>query len=78
MTSIYEKLGGSYRKMEMVVAQFYQYLLSDDRVNLFIIERVTDIARAHRTFTEFLVWILGGPNRYTGKDVAELHKGMPI
>ena len=78
MTTIYERLGGSFRKMEMIVAQFYQYLLSDDRVNLFIIERVTDIARSHRTFTEFLVKILGGPDCYTGKDVGELHKTMPI
>ena len=78
MASLYERMGGSYRKMEMVVAQFYQYLLRDECINGYLIERVSDIPRIHRTLTEFLVMVFGGPNKYSGKDVGKFHKTMVI
>ena len=78
MTTLYERLGSSQRKVEMIVAQFYQYLLGDDLINGYLIERVSDIPRIHRTLTEFLVMLLGGPNKYTGRDIRKLHSTMVI
>ena len=45
-TTIYEKVGG-HAKMEKIVAQFYQHILVDDRINMFYIQNVSDIVKLH-------------------------------
>ena len=60
------------------MAQFYQYMLSDDRFNSFWVENVSDIPKLHDTITYYLVGKFGGPNKYKGPDMVTLHKNMAI
>ena len=53
-------------------------MLNDDRVNIFFIHKVTDIARIHLTLIQFLCGLFGGPNIYRGPDLVKIHKNMPI
>ena len=61
-----------------MVADFYQSALKDDRINQYYIDNVSDIAGLHTTLTQFLSFVLGGPNLYTGRNLVEIHKNMPI
>jgi hemoglobin len=60
------------------VAQFYQYVLSDERINYFFLENVSDIPKLHSTMVQFLTALFGGPNHYQGPDMYTLHKNMPL
>ncbi len=77
MPSLFEELGG-HDKLEKIVAQFYQYVLNDERVNYFFLENVSDIPKLHSTMVLFLTFLFGGPNHYKGPDMVNLHKNMPI
>lgn len=61
-----------------MVAQFYQFVLSDDRINYFFLENVSDIPKLHSTMVQWLTFLFGGPNHYKGPDMVTLHKKMPI
>jgi truncated hemoglobin YjbI len=61
-----------------MVAQFYQYVLTDDRINYFFLENVSDIPKLHSTMVHFLTHLFGGPNHYKGPDMYTLHKNMPV
>lgn len=61
-----------------MVAQFYQYILTDDRINYFFLENVSDIPKLHSTMVLFLTHLFGGPNHYKGPDMVTLHKNMPV
>ena len=65
----YFEMVGGYRVIELMVADFYQSALKDDRINQFYIENVSDIAGLHTTLTQFLCFIFGGPNVYTGRNL---------
>lgn len=73
----YEELGG-YEVVERVIADFYQSVLGDDRINKHYIEGVSDIPKLHTSFAQFFSFILGGPNNYTGRELKEVHKNMTI
>lgn len=75
--TLFEQLGGN-DKLEKIVAQFYQYVLNDDRINYFFTDIVSDIAKLHSTMVLFLTFLFGGPNHYVGPDMITLHKNMPI
>ena len=75
--TLFQKLGG-YRSIEMIVANFYQFALADERINQYYIDNVSDVARLHTTLTQFLSFVLGGPNLYKGRDLIQIHKNMPI
>ena len=77
MATLFEQLGG-HDKLEAMVAQFYQFVLNDERINYFFLERVSDIPKLHRTMVQFLTGLFGGPNHYTGPDMITLHKHMEI
>ena len=77
MTSLFERIGG-HDKLEMMVAQFYQFCLGDERINYFFLENVSDIPKLHSTMVQFLTGLFGGPNHYKGPDMISLHKHMPI
>lgn len=61
-----------------MVAQFYQFVLNDDRINYFFLENVSDIPKLHSTMVLFLTYIFGGPNHYKGPIMKKLHERMPI
>jgi hemoglobin len=77
MASLFEQIGG-HDNLEKMVAQFYQFVLSDERINEFFLENVSDIPKLHSTMVQFLTWLFGGPNHYKGPDMKSLHKRMPI
>ena len=65
----YFEMVGGYRVIELMVADFYQSVLKDERINQYYIDNVSDIAGLHTTLTQFLSFVLGGPNLYTGRDL---------
>ena len=77
MSTLFEQIGG-HDQLEKMVAQFYQYILTDDRINSFFLENVSDIPKLHSTMVLFLTHLFGGPNHYSGPDMVTLHKNMPI
>ncbi len=64
--------------MTKIVAQFYQHILADDRINYFFLENVSDIVKLHTTMELFLCEIFDGPKGYKGPDMISLHKNMKI
>ena len=77
MPTLFEQVGG-HDQLEKMVAQFYQFVLSDERINYFFLENVSDIPKLHSTMVQFLTYLFGGPNHYKGPDMVTLHKKMPI
>ena len=77
MTTIFEKIGG-HDQLEKMVAQFYQFILTDERINYFFLENVSDIPKLHSTMVQFLTFLFGGPNHYKGPNMVKLHENMPI
>lgn len=73
--TLYERLGGR-ESISAVVDEFYDRVLSDDRVNHFFEE--TDVAalRAHQT--QFIASVTGGPVEYDGADVSAAHAHLDI
>jgi len=61
-----------------MVAQFYQYVLTDERINSFFLENVSDIPKLHSTLVQFLTHLFGGPDHYKGPNMVKLHEKMPI
>jgi hemoglobin len=77
MANLFEKIGG-HDILEKIVAQFYQHILSDDRINSFFLENVSDIPKLHSTMVLFLTGIFGGPDNYKGPNMVDLHKNMAV
>lgn len=68
MTTLFEQVGG-HDQLEKMVAQFYQFVLSDERINYFFLENVSDIPKLHSTMVQFLTFLFGGPNHYKGPNM---------
>ena len=79
--SLYERLGGVY-PIATVVDDFIDRVMTDGRLNA---NPAVDEAH-HRVppagfkylVTEMLCWAAGGPQRYTGKDMASSHRHLRI
>ena len=79
--SLYERLGGVY-PIATVVDDFIDRVMIDDRLNA---NPAVDAAH-HRVppagfkylVTEMLCWAAGGPQTYTGKDMASSHRHLHI
>ena len=48
MTTLFERVGG-HDNLTKIVAQFYQHILADDRINEFFLQNVSDIVKLHTT-----------------------------
>lgn len=68
--SVYEKLGGE-AAMDAAVDIFYRKVLSDDRISRFF--EGVDMDKQAAKQKAFLTFALGGPNKYTGKDLRVGH-----
>ncbi|NOX43773.1 MAG: group 1 truncated hemoglobin [Gammaproteobacteria bacterium] len=68
--SLFEKIGGE-AAVDVAVYIFYQKVLDDDRVNRFF--RGVDLEDQAKKQKDFLTFVFGGPNNYTGKNVREGH-----
>jgi hemoglobin len=79
--SLYARLGGVY-SIATVVDDFVDRIMVDPRINA---NKAVDDAH-HKVppagfkylVTEMLCWAAGGPQKYTGKDMADSHRHLRI
>jgi hemoglobin len=79
--SLYSRLGGVY-SIATVVDDFINRIMVDPRINA---NKAVDEAH-HKVppagfkylVTEMLCWAAGGPQKYTGKDMADSHRHLRI
>lgn len=70
MSSLYDQLGGE-AAVNAAVDIFYRKVLADKRINHWF--QGTDMAKQASKQKAFLTMALGGPNKYSGKDMREGH-----
>jgi len=78
--TLYEKYGG-HDTVVLVVKNFIGVVAADTRINGFFADTAADQGRLKNLndrLVEQLASALGGPETYTGKDMASAHKGMNI
>jgi hemoglobin len=77
--SLYERLGGE-PAITAVVADFVGRAAADPKVNFFRDGKYKgiDVPRLNRLLVEFIGQATGGPQKYTGRDMKQVHKGMKI
>ncbi len=77
--SLYERLGGE-PAIIAVVEDFVGRAAADPKVNFFRDGKYkgVDVARLKRLLVAFIGQATGGPQKYTGRDMKETHKGMKI
>lgn len=73
--SIYHQIGG-YEAIEVVVDDFYDRVLADDRLSAFFTG--TNMNRLKGKQAEFFAATLGGPESYTGASMKRAHRGRGI
>ncbi len=73
--SLYEKFGG-HDGIGAVVDTFYDYMMADDEVNYFFSETNMKKQRQHQT--NFISFVLGGPQKYDGKNMRDAHAHMKL
>jgi len=77
--SLYERLGGE-PAITAVVEDFVGRAAANPKVNFFRDGKYkgTDVPRLKRLLVEFIGSATGGPQKYTGRDMKQVHKGMKI
>src|SRR6476469_2547623 len=73
--SIYDKVGG-YGALEVIVEDFYCRVLDDDHLSGFFAG--ANMNRLKGKQVEFFAAALGGPERYTGAPMRQVHQGRGI
>ncbi|WP_416838717.1 group I truncated hemoglobin [Haloferax sp. DFSO52] len=73
--SLYERLGGK-DAIKAVVEEFYDRMLSDERVAHYFDD--VDMARQKAHQTQFISSVTGGPVEYTGADMREAHDHLGL
>ncbi|WP_435361595.1 group I truncated hemoglobin [Haloarchaeobius sp. DFWS5] len=73
--TVFDRLGGQ-DAVEAVVDDFYDRVLSDERVLHHFEGSDTTALRAHQV--QFISAVTGGPVEYTGDDMQAAHDGMDI
>jgi hemoglobin len=71
--SLYEDLGGA-PAVDAAVEIFYRKVLSDDRITHFF--DTVDMECQAAKQKAFLTMVFGGPNNYTGRDMATAHAAL--
>jgi hemoglobin len=74
MASYHEKIGVS--TVREVVDQFYAVVLDDPDLKPYF--DGVDLARLKRHMVMLLCSVLGGPETYEGRELADAHRGMRI
>ena len=74
-TSLYDILGG-HDTMQIVVDDFYQRMLNDERINHYF--EHLDMTKLKEHQIAFVSQILGGPEQYSGRSMAEAHAGLDL
>ncbi|SFG92853.1 hemoglobin [Halopelagius inordinatus] len=73
--TVFDRLGG-HDAVESVVDDFYDRVLSDDRLVHHFEDSDTTKLRAHQV--QFISAVTGGPVDYSGRDMRSAHRGMGI
>ena len=73
MSTLYEKLGGE-KTVKLVVENFYERVLNDDRINHFF-EQV-DMLKQKMHQIDFLTYAFEGSERYRGSTMREIHQKL--
>jgi hemoglobin len=73
--SLYEQLGGE-KTVDKAVKLFYDKVLSDPDLMEFFVEVNMDQLKRHQK--NFLTVALGGPNKYTGRDMRKAHEHLKL
>lgn len=73
--TVFDRLGGQ-DAVESVVDDFYDRVLSDERVIHHFEDSNTTELRAHQV--QFISAVTGGPVQYSGRDMRSAHRGMGI
>jgi hemoglobin len=73
--TIYDRIGGR-EALEHVVDDFYARVLGDAQLSRFFAG--TNMNRLKGRQVEFLAAALGGPDRYTGASMKQVHQGRGI
>ncbi|MCU0550016.1 MAG: group 1 truncated hemoglobin [Leptolyngbya sp. Prado105] len=73
MATLFEKLGGK-DALELAVDQFYDRVLSDDRIEHFFTN--TDMQKQRQHQKAFLTYAFGGTTQYDGKMMREAHQHL--
>jgi hemoglobin len=80
-TSLYERLGGVY-SIATVVDDFIDRIMVDPRLNANPLVNEADYrvppAGFKHLVTEMVCWATGGPQKYTGKSMADSHGHLKI
>lgn len=71
--SLYDRFGG-HDKVGQMVDDFYKRVLKDDSLAKFFHEVDMETQKSHQT--HFLSFIMGGPNRYSGRVLSKAHQGI--
>jgi hemoglobin len=72
---LFERIGGETAVARLVGA-FYERVLADEELRPFFAD--TSMEKLQRMQREFFAAALGGPIRYTGRPLAEVHYGRGI
>jgi hemoglobin len=73
--SHYERIGGA-ASVKAAVELFYKRVLEDPDLAPYFVD--TDMERQRRHMVLMLTSVLGGPNNYTGRSLAEAHQPLNI
>ncbi len=73
MSTLFEKLGGE-EAVNLAVDNFYQKVLSDDRINHFF--KDTDMVKQKEHQKAFLTYAFGGTSKYDGRTMRESHQKL--
>lgn len=74
-TTLYELLGGQ-TAVEAVVDEFYKRILQDERVAHYFTHLDMEQQRNHQT--AFMSSVVGGPQLYAGRSMAEAHAHLKL
>jgi hemoglobin len=75
MDTLFNKLGGQ-QGIEQVVDDFYKRIMADSTLNHFFAN--TDMEKQRRHQAALFSQIFDGPKQYTGREMAQTHKGMNL
>ena len=71
--TLFERLGGA-AAVDAAVDQFYEKILSDERVNFYFVK--TDMKKQREVQKSFLTFAFGGPKTYSGVGMRKAHQKL--
>ena len=70
MSTLFERIGGE-KAIDAAVDLFYKKVMADNRINYFF--KDINLIKQSQKLKAFLAYAFGGPNKYTGRPLREVH-----